>query len=31
MIEVEEIAGEDQVPGARYRKELGQALDNAED
>ena len=31
MIEVEQVAGEDQVAGARHRQELGQALDDAED
>jgi hypothetical protein len=31
MVEVEEVAGEDQVAGARDRQELGESLDDAED
>jgi hypothetical protein len=31
VVEIKEVAGEDQVAGARYGKELGESLDDAED
>jgi len=31
VVEAEQVADEDQVPGARDGKELGQAFDDAQD